>query len=381
MRILYTVRKNWRSKFGGDVHQCKKYIEVLGRKGIKSEIVDRVPNSIDTPSIVHSLNIDRIGDTYCYYRSAKTKDLPFCFTPIHHSFKFVEEYNLKHARPGIRFLRRLLNSRRLFESVKNTAKGMIGQVEISGLLHEVVFGQKKLAHEILEGADRIFLLAESEGEHIERDYSIKLDGRKVRLTPNGVDLVHSGSALSSETNAFVKEHPKFALVVGRIEPRKNQLGIMGSLEKTKIPIVFAGGKNKNFGRYCEKFDRFVKNQQHLHYAGFLTQEQLTTLYKSAFCMILFSWFEVSPLVELEAYSHGCYVISTNRSYSESYGSKHFKYVDPSLPQSLAMSVSRIWDQNILEGDGLPNALRRFSWDRTTDVLANEYKALIGQKGV
>ncbi|HBM8535776.1 TPA: glycosyltransferase, partial [Escherichia coli] len=128
------------------------------------------------------------------------------------------------------------------------------------------------------------------------------------------------------------------LVSGRIEPRKNQIRIINDLCTTNYKICFVGGANENNTIYFDKFMGLISRFPNMTYLGKVSPEEMTRLYYKSKVHISASWFEVSSLVDLEAYYCGCSVISSKTGYtSELLGERVF-YFDPKENENLSALV-------------------------------------------
>ncbi|WP_194428148.1 glycosyltransferase [Klebsiella variicola] len=142
--------------------------------------------------------------------------------------------------------------------------------------------------------------------------------------------------MESALPAYNNEYEYDILVSGRIEPRKNQLRIINDLCETNYKVCFVGGANENNAIYFDKFMELINRFPNMIYLGKVSPEEMTRLYYKSKVHVSASWFEVSSLVDLEAYYCGCSVISSKNGYtSELLGERVF-YFDPKENENLSV---------------------------------------------
>ena len=114
--------------------------------------------------------------------------------------------------------------------------------------------------------------------------------------------------------------------VGRIEPHKNQLGLIRELRGTGIAVVLAGPSHPHHAKYAERCrkeaDAFVTFSSRRRRAGSARGLSRAAVH------VLPSWFETTGLVSLEAAATGCAVVTTNRGYVKEYFGDLVFYCDP-----------------------------------------------------
>ena len=135
-----------------------------------------------------------------------------------------------------------------------------------------------------------------------------LNRERIRVVPNGVlQAVGSGSPefFFRRCGTF-----PFVLSVGRIEPRKNTLGLIQAARRLELPLVIVGEAPPGFERYeleCRRAagDRAI-------WLGRIEHDDplLASAYAAARVFALPSWFETPGLAALEAALAGCSVVVT-----------------------------------------------------------------------
>lgn len=107
---------------------------------------------------------------------------------------------------------------------------------------------------------------------------------------------------------------KYILVVGTLEPRKNQLSVLKAIHRTHIdlPVVFVGKQTK----YVHELHRFVQQNKLKNKLVFLSQipeDDLAGIYQLASAAIYISVYEGFGLPVIESMASGCPVITSTQS--------------------------------------------------------------------
>ncbi len=148
--------------------------------------------------------------------------------------------------------------------------------------------------ELLNLADAILPNSVAEGEQLVRWFGA--DPSRIRPVPNGVEerFAHA------DPSAFRAIHGAgdFVLYVGRIEPRKNVLGLVEGVRAAGLPLVVIGDALPGYEGYaadCKRagsgFARWLPRVDH-------DDPLLESAYASARVLALPSWFETPGLVAL-----------------------------------------------------------------------------------
>lgn len=213
-------------------------------------------------------------------------------------------------------------------------------------------------------ADVLLPNARGEGEAIRRELGVHT---QQCFVPNAVSL-----------ELFPPEVPQGqrregVLCVGRIEPHKNQLGLIEALEGAGVPLTIAGPPHPHHDGYyraCRKAGRGWVN-----FVDSVPQGELADLYTSAQVHVLPSWFETTGLVSLEASMCGCTVVSTSRGYAREYLGNEAFYCDPADEGSIKRAVRAALQQPP------SSALRdrivaNYTWRHTAQATATAYARVL-----
>ena len=210
-----------------------------------------------------------------------------------------------------------------------------------------------------------------EAESIRRDLGVSTPMVPI---PNGVDpLSFSESSASFEDRNYV-------LFVGRIEPHKNQLGVIRALRGSGLPLVIAGPDHPHHPGYCEQCR--AEGGDRVTFTGEISHDspELSDLYRGARVHVLPSWFETTGLVSLEAALSGCSVVSTSRGHAREYLDDLAWYCDPGKPASILGAVRQGW--NTPPSPKLRQRVwERYTWKHVAEATIAAYRSLLEQSSV
>lgn len=216
-----------------------------------------------------------------------------------------------------------------------------------------------------EAADLLLPNGMGEAAAIRRDLGVSTP---MRVVPNGVDPERfAGPPDASRDRDGV-------LCLGRIEPHKNQLGLIEALRGTDVRLVVAGYDHPDHPRYAAQCR--AAGAGWVDFRGEVSDAEATALLRSARVHVLASWFETTGLVSLEAALAGCNVVSTDRGYAREYLGAHAWYCDPADAASIRRAVTAAIEAPLQTELGA-HVLAHFTWDHVGRATAEAYDALMG----
>ena len=109
------------------------------------------------------------------------------------------------------------------------------------------------------------------------------------------------------------------------------------------------GSEKNCRKEIERYISENKLEKNITILGFVSNENITYLYKHAVAMIMPSYFGPTNIPPLEAMSLGCPVAVSNKyAMPEQVGNAGL-FFDPDSPKEIASCIEKLWlDQNLRE---------------------------------
>jgi glycosyltransferase involved in cell wall biosynthesis len=205
-----------------------------------------------------------------------------------------------------------------------------------------------------------------------------------------VRVTHLGSRFSSlsghEPGSAIEglEPDKFWLAVGTLEPRKNMRRLIRAYadfithNKESHPLVIAGGK----GWLEDDLEEFISTlgiREHVKILGYVTDDELTWLYKNCYAFLYPSIFEGFGLPVLEALSLGAAVVTANTTSLPEVAGSAACYVDPLKEEDITAALSRLLNDDEyrmnLKSLAKSQALK-FSWERCAAQIMDIYSEVM-----
>jgi glycosyltransferase involved in cell wall biosynthesis len=216
-------------------------------------------------------------------------------------------------------------------------------------------------------ADLLLPNSRGEAEAMRNDLAVITP---VRIVPNAVDA----AAFSPGNEDYFGR--QCVLAVGRLEPHKNQLGLIEALAATEWPLVIAGFAHPDHPRYLGKCRAAAGPS--VRFVGSPSDAGLAELYRTARVHILASWFETTGLVSLEAALSGCNVVTTSRGHASEYFGALARYCDPADPSSIRGAVEEAW-ASPPRPELRQRVLDRYTWTHTARATAEAYGDLLARR--
>ncbi len=337
---------------GGHIVQLEKTAAALADAGV--EVVTDFTEEPDAPGIdlVHGFALETRHIRYWHRRG-----IPVALSSIY----WERAYRVQGGGPSL--TARSLGGRglRAARFTRAALEGRNSLIEACMAMDQ----RERTLYAIFESVDVLLPNAEGEGESIRRDLGVTTP---IFPVPNGVDP----TVFTSSSTPF--EARQYVLYVGRIEPHKNQLGLIQALQGAGLPLVIAGNDHPDHTEYAEAcrragsgWVRFVGPVAH-------GSAELSDLYAGARVHVVASWFETTGLVSLEAALSGCSIVSTSRGHAREYLDRFATYCDPGEPSSILAAVRHGWDtppppelrQRILD---------RYTWSHVAQATLAAYATL------
>jgi glycosyltransferase involved in cell wall biosynthesis len=187
---------------------------------------------------------------------------------------------------------------------------------------------------------------------------------KIVVTPNGVDPAFSPMPPNGPRDNV--SHGSYALAVGAIQRRKNQLAALEAATAAGLRLVVAGP---------EKDPALAADLRRggAHVEGYVETERLAELYRRAACLVQASRYEGFGLPVLEAMASGTPVVAVHERALEEVAGGAALFVDE---DDLAAGIRQaIADRERLAAAGLERA-RGFSWRATAERTLAVYREIL-----
>ena len=220
---------------------------------------------------------------------------------------------------------------------------------------------------LLKLADMVLPNSRSEAAQLIRLFGVTRE--RIRVVPNGV--LPAMALASPELFRAEWGADPFVLFVGRVEPRKNTLGLIRAVRKTGLPLVVIGEAPPGCEPYQEECRR--AGGDCVSWLGRLDHHHplLASAYAAARVFALPSWFETPGLAALEAGLAGCAIAITPYGATKDYFGNLVSYARPDRPGEIGRAVLKCWD------DGPDPRLSRriathFVWPKVAQTTAEVY---------
>jgi glycosyltransferase involved in cell wall biosynthesis len=250
--------------------------------------------------------------------------------------------------------------------------GRLGRAVLAGHNRVVDTCLREVRREVdtvaaFSAADVLLPNAEGEAAAIRRDLGV---ATPAVVVPNGISprLADGGGARFTDRD--------YVLYVGRIEPHKNQLGLIRALRGTGLRLVVTGAVHPHhaaYGRQCRE-----EGRGWVEFTGPVPDDELVALYRGARVHAVPSWFETTGLVSLEAAVSGCSVVSTGRGHAREYLLDMAWYCDPADAASVRHAVLAAWGHP--PDPGLARrVLDHYTWDHAAASTLGAYREVLDRR--
>lgn len=340
---------------GGHVVQIEKTARALG----KTEL-NVLCDFSSEPTLVDIDLVHGFGLTATEVRRCHTRRVPVVLSTIYWDRSYRSDDPSR--RPGARSL-----AGRGFRAAQFARSALHGRSALIEASFGVVASELAMLS-AYESADLLLPNAVGEAESIRRDLGVSTPMIPV---PNGVDP----ESFSEPAAPF--DDRRYVLFVGRIDPHKNQLGLIRALRGSGLPLVIAGDDHPHHPSYAEQCH--AEGGDWVTFTGQIAHDspELSDLYRGARVHVLPSWFETTGLVSLEAALSGCSVVSTSHGHAREYLDDLAWYCDPAEPSSILSAVRRGWStppspklrQQVVE---------HYTWTHVAEATVDAYRTLLVQ---
>lgn len=195
---------------------------------------------------------------------------------------------------------------------------------------------------------------------------LKIDQEKIEVVHNAVANNFNNSFENfqiTSTIYSISKH-KYILAVSSIDPRKNLQLLIDSFEELKLEdykLVLVGNKSSHFNV------KLISNSHNIIFTGFVSDSDLSHLYKKCEFFIYPSLYEGFGIPPLEAMKNGCAVIVSDIPSLKEVCFDAVLYVNPNDSDSIKNGMMKIITDSILkEKLKLKGSIRSefFKWEKS-----------------
>ncbi len=194
--------------------------------------------------------------------------------------------------------------------------------------------------ELLVLCDRILPNSHAEAWQLSALFGVAPE--RIAVIPNGVlsTFREASPALFRERYGY----GEFVLFVGRVEPRKNTLGLIRAVRSLRLRLVILGAAPPECRAYLEQC-RAAGGDAVLWLPPLDHEDPLlASAYAAARVLALPSWFETPGLVALEAALAGTAVVITPFGSTREYFGDRVVYARPDLSGQINSALARGWSE-------------------------------------
>jgi glycosyltransferase involved in cell wall biosynthesis len=222
------------------------------------------------------------------------------------------------------------------------------------------FTFRRVVPRAARGAARVITVSERSKRDLVERYGLPPD--RVVVTPNGVD-----PAFGPEGARYTSQRGPYALAVGAIQVRKNQLAALAAAQAAGLELVVVGPV-KDERVASELRERGARLE------GYVPTERLAELYRGAACLVQASRWEGFGLPVVEAMASGTPVVAVpDPALVEVADGAAVVVEEAELAQGIRRALE---DAARLRAAGLERA-EAFSWERAAEATVQVYLEALG----
>jgi glycosyltransferase involved in cell wall biosynthesis len=220
-------------------------------------------------------------------------------------------------------------------------------------------------HYSIHKAKKIIAVSKTTKNDLTKAYQIPDD--MIEVVYNGYE---KNRVIQEEKFKIHHTNKPYILYVGTLQPRKNITTLIEAFSKFKdlypdFKLIIAGKKGWLFDSIFDLVGELGLHND-VYFTDYVTDHQLTFLYKNAFCFVLPSLYEGFGIPILEAMSLGCPVISSFASSLPEIGGDACLYFDPQNVDDLVDKLDSFKKDEKMKNSFIQKGKRRvkeFSWKR------------------
>lgn len=365
MKVLMQTRENAFTLAGGDTTQLVKTKEALERMGVEVDISLDLHPDVSGFDVVHLFNLTRVQETYIQAKNARAADKPIVLSTIYWPTDDFE----KGAATGLRgFLGKRLSVDGM-ERLKAIGKYVLRGERSEGARYLIRHSFHRMQLEILESCDVFLPNAKTEMDKIEECLGFHSDDFVV--VPNAVDVSCITTAKNTASDDF-KRYKNWIVCIGRIDIRKNQMGLIKAIEGSDYKVVFVGRKSPGHREYADRVVSTIEANENMEWIEQLSNTDIYRLCGECRVSVLPSWFETPGLVSLEAAAMGCNVVVSPEGTTKDYFGSSAFYCNASDPSSIRSALDKAYNADYDDKFG-EKILREYTWEQAAKKTLEGYE--------
>ncbi len=231
----------------------------------------------------------------------------------------------------------------------------------------------------VRNADLLFAASDYSRAEIERIYN--LPPNRIRVTHGAADLTrfYPGNRGAEVASRYRLTAGEYICIVGRIEPRKNHLGLIlayANLPEPRPTLVVIGQRDFGFHRVFEEIQRLGLDPE-IRVLDTVDDQDLPALIRHARLFVYPSFAEGFGIPVLEAMASGVPVITSNTTSLPEVAGDAARLVDPEDIDALTAAMAEELEAGAEKrasriAAGIDQA-RRFSWHKSASALVEGFR--------
>jgi glycosyltransferase involved in cell wall biosynthesis len=231
-------------------------------------------------------------------------------------------------------------------------------------------------------SERIIVPSETSGRDVVR--LLNVPAEKVDVVPNGIGTPPAARWESDEEvrRRYDLGARPFALTVSLKRPNKNLerlLDALALIQPDRRPILVLAGHATPYEQELREHAARLGLTNDTRFLGWVTNEELDSLYRSAACFVFPSLYEGFGLPVLEAMARGVPVTCSDRGALAEVADDAALTFDPEQPHAIAAAIEELLgdpgERERLGRAGRANAAR-FSWAETARKTFASYESAL-----
>lgn len=278
LNILFALRQDSQTNPGGDFVQMTSWRTALEQAGYAVKLSDAPEDEASWRGcdIVFIWHLERVHDSYCWFKEAKQHNVPVVLVPTY--------YRCSRRLPGFG----------LFKQAELIVRSLWKRSTFGKALFK---GWSRCRKEMLSESELLIANSEAERQLLIFEGG---DAGKIAVIPNVVAQKYFSLA------AVPFEERTQIVCVGHFCPRKNQLALIKALKGLPLGITFIGGARPMHERYWRRCRKLAGNQH--KFTGCLSQDETVEILKKSKYAVSVSSVETPGIANLEAAASGCGLI-------------------------------------------------------------------------
>lgn len=241
------------------------------------------------------------------------------------------------------------------------------------------FGYKTILNSALKKSSHILVPSSFVKGQLVSELSILAD--KVSVTHEGVEeqlIAQAAQYTQDKINRVLNKlgiKPPFIFYVGNAHPHKNVEGLIKAFLNLRKKFRYLQLVLSGYDHYF--WERIKKEYKHndVIYTGYVTDEELVALYKSAQLLVMPSFEEGFGIPLLEAMACSCPVVSSNAGSLPEIGADAAIYFDPHNIEDITQRITQVLNSDKLRRELIEKGSKRykhFSWQKLATQTLEAY---------